>query len=194
MHAFFAKKYGLAHPARHSLICIVGRTLMRSVLNILIGLSVCALLLGFVAPRWFPIPWYAKTALFLVGVVSSIYLVRLTDASEKQRALRHMADRPPLADTDFGKKFFPPEHAGVASKLRRIMARHSPVDLSRLHPDDSIVEDIRMDALDSMSTVEFVVEVEKEFGIRIPEEAAEKMRTLRDVIDYVLQAQRALAD
>jgi acyl carrier protein len=73
------------------------------------------------------------------------------------------------------------------------MSRHIPVDLSRLHPDDRIVEDIRMDALDSMSTVEFILEVEKEFGISIPDAAAEKMRTLRDAIDYVSQTKQGLA-
>ncbi|MGH9930902.1 MAG: phosphopantetheine-binding protein, partial [Pyrinomonadaceae bacterium] len=35
------------------------------------------------------------------------------------------------------------------------------------------------------STVEFVIDVEKEFGISIPDAAAEQMRTLRDVVDYV---------
>jgi acyl carrier protein len=59
------------------------------------------------------------------------------------------------------------------------------VDVSRLHPDDKIVEDIRMDALDSMSTVEFMMDIEDEFGISFPDSVAEKMFTLRHVVDYV---------
>jgi acyl carrier protein len=166
---------------------------MRPVLLILLVLSAGAFLFALIAPRLFPIPWYAQIALVLVAIAISIYQVRLSDASEKQRALDYMAGRQPLADTQFGREFFPPEQADVASKLRRIMSRHIPVDLSRLHPDDRIVEDIRMDALDSMSTVEFILDVEKEFGISIPDAAAEKMRTLRDAIDYVSQAKQGLA-
>ena len=166
---------------------------MRPVLLLLVVLSAGAFIFALIAPGLFPVPWYAQVALVLVAMAISISQVRLSDASEKQRALHHVAGRQPLADTEFGREFFPPEQAEVASKLRSIMSRHIPVDLSRLHPDDRIVEDIRMDALDSMSTVEFILEVEKEFGISIPDAAAEKMRTLRDATDYVSQTKQGLA-
>ena len=42
-----------------------------------------------------------------------------------------------------------------------------------------------MDALDSLSTVEFIMDVEKEFDITVPNSVAKEMRTMRDVIDYV---------
>ncbi len=45
-----------------------------------------------------------------------------------------------------------------------------------------------MDDFDSMSTVEFVIEIEKEFGIKIPDSAAEKMITFQSVVDYVSEA------
>lgn len=166
---------------------------MRPVLFILVVLSSGAFIVALIAPRLFPVPWYAQIALGLGAIAISIYQVRLSDESEKQRALRYMADRQPLADAEFGREFFPPEQAAVASKLRSIMSRHISVDLSGLHPDDRIVEDIRMDALDSMSTVEFILDVEKEFGISIPDAAAEKMRTLRDAIDYVSRAKQELS-
>ena len=166
---------------------------MRPVLLMLVVLSAGAFIFALIAPRMFPIPWYAQTGLVLVAIAISIYEVRLSDASEKQRARDHMAGREPLGDAAFGHELFAPEQAEVASKLRSIMARHIPVDLSRLRPDDRLVEDIRMDALDSMFTVEFILEIEKEFGISIPDAAAEKMRTRSDVIDYVSWAKRGLA-
>ena len=166
---------------------------MRPVLLILVVLSSVAFIFALIAPRLFTVPWYAQIALVLVAIAIGIYQVRLSDASEKQCALQHMAGRQPRADTEFGRELFPPGQAAIASKLRSIMSRHIAVDLSRLLPDDRIVEDIRMDALDSMSTVEFILEVEKEFGISIPDAAAEKMRTLRDAIDYVSQAKQGLA-
>jgi acyl carrier protein len=36
-----------------------------------------------------------------------------------------------------------------------------------------------------VSTVEFIVDVEKEFGVVIPDAAAQQMRSLRDVVEYV---------
>ena len=95
-----------------------------------------------------------------------------------------------MNDKEFGRRFFSPQQAEIAAKLRVIMARHIPIELSRLNPDDRIVEDIRMDALDSMDTVEFVLEIEKEFGISIPDAAVARMRTLRDVAEFVSQTKK----
>jgi acyl carrier protein len=126
----------------------------------------------------------------IVGGWLSIRYVRISDAREKVRALTHMEGRPTLNEAEFGQYYFSAEQADIAARVRRILAVHIPVELSRLHPDDKLVEDIRMDALDSMSTVEFVLEVEKEFGISIPDSAAEGMRTSRDVINYIASAKR----
>jgi acyl carrier protein len=125
-----------------------------------------------------------------VGVWLSSRYVRITSAKEKERALRHMEGHPALDEIQFGQQYFSAGQADIAARVRRILAAYIPVELSRLHPDDKLVEDIRMDALDSMSTVEFVLEVEKEFGISIPNSAAEGMRTSRDVIDYIASAKR----
>ena len=127
----------------------------------------------------------AGVVVTVLGGWLSLRYVRITDAREKERALRHMHERPLLDDTQFGQHYFPAEQSEIATRIRRILARHVPIDLSRLHPDDRLVENIRMDALDSMSTVEFVLEVEKEFGISIPDSVAEDMRTSRDIVDYV---------
>lgn len=152
--------------------------------------SAVAIILAVVKPNFIPLPWYARAVLLVVGAGLGGYAVQLTDETEKQRALKHMEGRQPLTDAEFGCRFFPPQQVEIAARLRTIMARHISVDLSRLHPDDLIVEDIRMDALDSLSTVEFVLEVEKEFGVSIPNAAAEKMRTLKDVIEFVSQAKK----
>lgn len=59
-----------------------------------------------------------------------------------------------------------------------------------MNPTDRFVEDLLMDDFDSMSTVEFVIEIEKEFGIEIPNEVAEKMTSFQSVVDYVAEAVR----
>lgn len=72
-----------------------------------------------------------------------------------------------------------------------MLARHLAVDLSRLHPDDRLVADLRMDALDSLSTVEFVLDIEKDLKVRIPDDAAEKMFTFRQVVEFVSAQRKA---
>ena len=166
---------------------------MRLLDAFLLLIAATAMILALAQPDFLPSAWYWRVGLLAGGILLAIYESWKTDAVEKQRALTHMAHRPPLTEGEFGRQFFPPEQAELAAQLRVILARHIPVDLSRLHPDDRIVEDIRMDALDSLSTVELIVEIEKEFGISIPNAAAEKMRTLRDVTEFVARARPKLA-
>jgi acyl carrier protein len=49
-------------------------------------------------------------------------------------------------------------------------------------PDASFVDDLGADSLD---TVELVMAFEEEFGIEIPDEDAEKIKTVQDAIDYI---------
>ena len=138
-------------------------------------------------------PWYFSIVFFFGAIVCGFYALNLSDTSAKQRALAHMAGRPVLNEKEFGNQFFPEGRAEIAAKLRKILSRHLPVDLSRMQPNDRFVEDLRMDELDSMSTVEYVIEIEKEFGIEIPDSAAEKMLTFKSVVDYVSEAVKAKA-
>jgi acyl carrier protein len=139
------------------------------------------------------LPWYLSVVFGLAGLGCGAYAIKLTDEAEKQRALAHMAGRPALSETEFGRRYFPPDRAEIAAKLRKIFSRHIVVDLSQLQPNDRFIEDLRMDALDSMATVEFVIEVEKEFEIKIPDAPAEKMTTFQSVVDYVAEAVKAKA-
>jgi acyl carrier protein len=124
--------------------------------------------------------------ILLAGLVAvSVVGVLAVDRSEKRRALRHMADRDSLSPSQFANQFFSGEQIPVAEKLVELLARHLSVDLSRLHPEDRLVADLRMDALDSLSTVEFVLDIEKELNVRIPNEVAEKMFTFRQVVEFV---------
>lgn len=117
-------------------------------------------------------------------------MVRLQEQTERDRAITHMSSRPVLSDAEFGRHYFEPDRADIAARARKILQQHINVDVARLRPDDKLVEDIRMDELDSMSTVEFVIELEKEFGIKVPDANAAKMRSLRDVVDYIAEAKK----
>jgi acyl carrier protein len=152
--------------------------------------AAAALILGISKPGFLSVSWPERVGLLVVGVAGGICGLWFVTATEIERAQRHMEGREPLNDKEFGRRFFSPQQAEIAAKLRVIMARHIPIELSRLNPDDRIVEDIRMDALDSMATAEFVLEIEKEFGISIPDAAAARMRTLRDVAEFVSQTKK----
>jgi acyl carrier protein len=141
-----------------------------------------------------PFPWCFSLIFFAAALVCGFFAVKLSDESEKRRALNHMAGRQALNKEEFGKEFFPNDRDEIAAKLREILSRHICVDLSQMQPNDRFVEDLRMDALDSMSTVEYVIEIEKEFGIEIPDSVAEKMTTFQSVVDYVAEAVKSKAN
>jgi acyl carrier protein len=125
----------------------------------------------------------------VLGVL--ILVVWIQDRCERRRALKHMQGRPSLAAEEFGHHYFPPAQAEIAAQVRAIFAKHISVDVSQAHPDDRLVEDLRMDALDSMATLEFVLELEEHFKITIPETAAGQMRSLRDITDMVTRELQA---
>jgi acyl carrier protein len=70
-------------------------------------------------------------------------------------------------------------------RLRAILASKTDVKLERLHPDDELVADLRIEELDSLAVAEFVMAVEKEFSITVPEAEWERLRTFRDVVSAV---------
>jgi acyl carrier protein len=66
--------------------------------------------------------------------------------------------------------------------VKKIIVEHLSVDESKVVPSANLIDDLGADSLD---TVELVMSFEEEFGIEIPDDAAEKIRTVQDVVDYV---------
>ncbi|HNT35171.1 MAG TPA: acyl carrier protein [bacterium] len=130
-----------------------------------------------------------KIILIVVGVLAvvaiSVWLQKLHDAGLRRLAKEFMGNRPRRSSREFGQTFYP-DHAEVAATVRDILAQHHPIDLAQLEPSDQPVADLKMDDLDSMSTVEFVIAVEKHFGITIKDADAEKMRTFDDICTHVI--------
>jgi acyl carrier protein len=123
--------------------------------------------------------------LLAAGLAVSWFFVRRHDAAEKAQAEAHLAHHPALDAAGFGRTYFPADQVDLARRLRELLAPHLPLDLARLHPDDRLVEDLRMDALDSMSTAEFILAVEEEFQVEIPAADAAKIFTLGDLTRHV---------
>jgi acyl carrier protein len=72
--------------------------------------------------------------------------------------------------------------ADVLEKVREIIVERLKVDPSEVTPDAAFVEDLRADSLD---IVEMVMKLEETFGITIPDEDVEKLRTVGDAVAYV---------
>ena len=67
-------------------------------------------------------------------------------------------------------------------KVKDIIANELGVEREKLTNDASFIDDLGADSLD---IVELVMEFEKEFNIEIPDEDAEKLRTVGDALNYL---------
>jgi acyl carrier protein len=70
----------------------------------------------------------------------------------------------------------------IVEKVKQIIAEQLGVDENEITPGSSFVEDLGADSLD---TVELVMALEEAFDVEIPDEDAEKIRTVQDAIDYI---------
>ena len=73
----------------------------------------------------------------------------------------------------------------IAERVKKIVIDHLGVDAEKVSEGASFIDDLGADSLD---TVELVMAFEEEFGIEIPDEAAEKILTVKDAIDYIKTA------
>jgi acyl carrier protein len=74
------------------------------------------------------------------------------------------------------------EMSPVESKVKKIIVDQLDVTEDELASGASFVDDLGADSLD---TVEMVMAFEEEFSIEIPDEDAEKIRTVQDAVDYI---------
>ena len=69
----------------------------------------------------------------------------------------------------------------IANRVKKIVAEHLGVEESKVTDTASFIDDLGADR----DTVELVMAFEEEFGCEIPDEAAEKILTVKDAIDYL---------
>ena len=72
--------------------------------------------------------------------------------------------------------------ASVQDRVIEIVAEQLGVDREKVSPETSFVNDLGADSLD---TVELVMELEEEFDINIPDDAAEKIQTVGQAVQYI---------
>ncbi len=72
----------------------------------------------------------------------------------------------------------------IAARVKKIVVEHLGVEEDKVTDTASFIDDLGADSLD---TVELVMAFEEEFGCEIPDDAAEKIITVKDAIDYLTQ-------
>ena len=67
-------------------------------------------------------------------------------------------------------------------RVKKIVVEHLGVEAEKVTEEASFIDDLGADSLD---IVELVMAFEEEFGVEIPDDAAEKISTVKDAIDYI---------
>ncbi|MCB0422727.1 MAG: acyl carrier protein [Bdellovibrionales bacterium] len=70
----------------------------------------------------------------------------------------------------------------IEPKVKKIIEEQLGVDADRVKPEASFIDDLGADSLD---IVELVMAMEEEFDLEIPDEDAEKLKTVSDVTSYI---------
>jgi acyl carrier protein len=70
----------------------------------------------------------------------------------------------------------------IADRVKKIVVEHLGVDEGKVTETASFIDDLGADSLD---TVELVMAFEEEFGCEIPDDAAEKIVTVKDAIEFI---------
>ncbi len=70
----------------------------------------------------------------------------------------------------------------IAVRVKSIVVEHLGVDADKVIEGASFIDDLGADSLD---TVELVMAFEEEFGCEIPDDAAEKILTVKDAVQFL---------
>jgi acyl carrier protein len=70
----------------------------------------------------------------------------------------------------------------TADRVKKIVVEHLGVEADKVTDDASFIDDLGADSLD---IVELVMAFEEEFGVEIPDDAAEKIATVNDTIAFI---------
>lgn len=75
----------------------------------------------------------------------------------------------------------------IKNKVEQIIAEQMALDANDFKPESIIAEDLGADSLDM---VEMIMALEEEFGIEIPDEKADQIATIQDVINCVIELRK----
>ena len=74
----------------------------------------------------------------------------------------------------------------MKDKVIKLISDATKIDISKINLETSFVDDLNLDSLD---IVELMMKMEDEFGVEIPEEDAEGLKTVKDIVLYLEKKQ-----
>ena len=110
------------------------------------------------------------------------------DFSGRRQHERMFAGRSPLSSDEFYEKYFSDQgfKKDIVVRIKNIFNAKVGFDLSRLSADDDFSTELQyIWDHDSLADVEILVALEKEFVIKITDEEAKRMHTIRDVVQII---------
>ena len=72
----------------------------------------------------------------------------------------------------------------TADRVKKIVVEHLGVEADKVTEDASFIDDLGADSLD---IVELVMALEEQFGVSIPDEQAEKIKTVGDAVSFITE-------
>jgi acyl carrier protein len=128
----------------------------------------------------------AKIAAFAVALAAVIGLYVAQHISMKRRLKSMLAAREPIPAADFGSRHYPDAtRAEIATFILQKVEEITGYDFTGALPSDRWTDDLHLDELDSLVSVEILREVERRFGIAIDDAEATKVKTLGDLVELV---------
>ena len=122
--------------------------------------------------------------LLLYFVIPSVIRMSRRSSAVQKRAKEIMRNRRSLSAEEFGLEFFPKEQSTTAIRLRQMLENILIVDVSRIHFDDQLIEDLGFGQVDGLDPNFLELEVEREFGVSL-RPAWFSIKTVRDLVVYV---------
>jgi acyl carrier protein len=74
----------------------------------------------------------------------------------------------------------------MKDKVIKLISDATKIDIAKINMETSFVDDLNLDSLD---IVELMMKMEDEFGVEIPEEDAEGLKTVKDIVTYLEKKQ-----
>jgi acyl carrier protein len=74
----------------------------------------------------------------------------------------------------------------MKDKVIKLISDSTKIDIAKITLETSFVDDLNLDSLD---IVELMMKMEDEFGVEIPEEDAEGLKTVKDIVTYLEKKQ-----
>ena len=87
-----------------------------------------------------------------------------------------------IATRFINKIYMEKKMSNTSERVKKIVVEHLGIDENKVNDSASFIDDLGADSLD---TVELVMAFEEEFEIEIPDDAAEKIQTIKNAIDFI---------